>query len=249
MDDEVGHALAGRELDAGLEVLPAGVDAAVGDEADQVQAPARRFAARAQAARSASFSKKLPSATRVVDPGQVLLDDRAGAEVEVADLGVAHLPVGQADVAARGRQLRVRVALPERVEGRRLGERDRVARPGLGEAPAVEDDEREGATGSALGPSGRLMLALRRRSTRGGDDRGEVGGIEAGAADEGAVDLAAAEQLGRVAGLDRAAVEDPDRRSAASSLRELTRARTKPQASSACSGVAVRPVPIAQIGS
>ena len=38
---------------------------------------------------------------RVVDPRQVLLDDRAGAEVEVADLGVAHLPVRQADVAAR----------------------------------------------------------------------------------------------------------------------------------------------------
>ena len=30
---------------------------------------------------------------RVVDPGEVLLDDGAGAEVEVADLGVAHLAV------------------------------------------------------------------------------------------------------------------------------------------------------------
>ena len=34
---------------------------------------------------------------RLVDPQQVLLDDRARAEVEVPDLGVAHLPLGQAD--------------------------------------------------------------------------------------------------------------------------------------------------------
>ena len=80
---------------------------------------------------------------RVVDPGQVLLDDGAGAEVEVADLGVAHLPLGKADVAPLGRELGVGELRPEPVEDRRLGDRDRVAGAGLGDAPAVEDDQRD----------------------------------------------------------------------------------------------------------
>jgi hypothetical protein len=53
------------------------VDAAVGDEPDQVEPAARAVRARSQAAAGAGFSKKLPSAIGVVDPGQVLLDDRA----------------------------------------------------------------------------------------------------------------------------------------------------------------------------
>ena len=43
-----------------------------------------------------------PVGDRVVDAQQVLLDHGAGAEVEMADLRVAHLPVGQADRSARG---------------------------------------------------------------------------------------------------------------------------------------------------
>ena len=104
MDDQVGHALLRGELDQRLDVRPAGVDAAVGDEADQVQAPARARRAASQAATQRLVLEEGAVGDRVVDPRQVLLDDRAGAEVEVADLGVAHLPVGQPDVAARGRE-------------------------------------------------------------------------------------------------------------------------------------------------
>ena len=42
-----------------------------------------------------------------VDLHQVLVDDAAGADVEVAHLGVTHLSVGQTDILARGCQLRV----------------------------------------------------------------------------------------------------------------------------------------------
>ena len=146
---------------------------------------------------------------RVVDPRQVLLDDRPGAEVEVADLGVAHLPVGQADVAALGGELGVGEAAPEAVEDRRLGERDRVARAGLGQAPAVEDDERQ--RGDSARSTGRL------------DDRGEVGRVEAGAADQRAVDVGLSQQLGGVAGLDRAAVEDAHRIGVAAALAQQRR--------------------------
>ena len=136
VEDEVGDALLRGELDRRLDVLPAGVDAAVGDQAEQVQAPARAAAGALAGGEQRLVLEEAAVGDRVVDPGQVLLDDRAGAEVEVADLGVAHLAVGQADVAALGRELRVRVALPELVEDRRLGKRDRVAGPGLGAGPS-----------------------------------------------------------------------------------------------------------------
>ena len=64
-------------------------------------------------------------------------------------------------------------------------------------------------TGRADGPAGEppsALIGLRGR----GDDRQEVGGVEAGAADEEAVDVGQLDQLGGVVGLDRAAVEDAD---------------------------------------
>src|SRR6185312_16758513 len=77
----------------------------------------------------------------VVDARQVLTHDGAGAEVEVADLGVAHLPVRQSYRTAAGGELRVRIRGPQLVEDGRGGERDGVARAGRRKAPAVEHDE------------------------------------------------------------------------------------------------------------
>ena len=108
----------------------------------------------------------------------------------MADLGVAHLPVGKPDVAPAGRQRRVRVALPELVEDRASGERDRVAGPGLGQPPAVEDDQ--AATGPARDqPPPRRSSAASLRLARQLADREEVAGVERGAADEAAVDVRA----------------------------------------------------------
>ena len=82
-----------------------------------------------------------PVGHRIVDPGEVLAHDRAGAEVEVTDLGVAHLALGQPDGPAAGGQLRVRVGRPQRVEHRGAGEVHGVPGPRGGQAPAVEHDE------------------------------------------------------------------------------------------------------------
>ena len=70
-------------------------------------------------------------------------------------------------------------------------------------------DFREGTgCGATLGGSG----APPGSTARGGlDDRHELGGGQAGAADQGAVDVGHGEQLGGIVGLDRAAVEDADR--------------------------------------
>ncbi len=147
VEDDVGDPLLGGELDRRLDVLPARVDAAVGDQAEQVQAAARAAPGGVAGGEQRLVVEEAAVGDRVVDPGQVLLDDRPGAEVEVADLRVAHLALGQADVAPLGGELRVREALPEPVEDRRLGERDRVARPRRGEAPAVEDHQHQRGNG------------------------------------------------------------------------------------------------------
>src|SRR5215204_4295306 len=76
------------------------------------------------------------------------------------------------------------------------------------------------ASATALpGPSGARPSRRARRGRRPTpscarrdlDDRTEVAGVEARAADERAVDVREREQLGRVVGLERAAVEDPHR--------------------------------------
>src|SRR5919198_2502824 len=77
-----------------------------------------------------------------VHPLEVLVEDAPGADRQVADLGVSHLPFGQPDGLAGRLQRRVRVARPELVEDRRVGELDRVSWPRRRAAPAVEDDER-----------------------------------------------------------------------------------------------------------
>src|SRR5690606_25187329 len=82
VDDEVRDSLPGGQLDAGLDVLPARVDAAVGDEPDQMQ-PASRGGDGALAGGAQDLVlEEAPVGDRVVDPRQILLDDRSGAEVE-----------------------------------------------------------------------------------------------------------------------------------------------------------------------
>ena len=61
----------------------------------------------------------------------------------MTDLGVPHLPVGQADGGTRRGELRRREAAGEVVEDRGVREVDGVPRPRRRETPAVEDHERD----------------------------------------------------------------------------------------------------------
>ena len=103
--------------------------------------PSETSPSRCSRARRPAAPRAAPRSRRTSRPrsprrcAQVLLDDRARAQVEVADLGVAHLALGQPDGRAPGRQRRVRPALPELVEDRRVGQLDGVARAGLGASP------------------------------------------------------------------------------------------------------------------
>ncbi len=147
VEHEVRDAEFSREADERLDVGPAGVHAAVGHEPDQVDPLGAGEGATEDLIRA-----ELAVLDREVDPGEVLHDHRAGAEVEVADLGVAHLALGQADGAPARGQLGVRIALPERIEHRRGRERNRVPGPRLGDAPPIENDERRTGRRQCIGP-------------------------------------------------------------------------------------------------
>ena len=131
-----------------------------------------------------------------IDARQVLHHHRAGAEVHVSHLGVAHLPRRQTDGEPAGRQRRVRVAVPELVEDRRARERDCVARAVWRQSPAVQYHQTHDGAGGFVPPARptgmRAAVRIRRPSARRGDDRRERLGVEARPADQRAVDVRAA---------------------------------------------------------
>ena len=127
----------GAKLEQRLEVVDVRVDAAVRDEPEQVD-----VLARARRRRERLVLEQLAGLDRPVHAHEILVEDPARADRQVPDLGVAHLPLRQADGLARGDELRVREVAPQPVEDRRVGELDRVAGAGRRDSPAVEDDER-----------------------------------------------------------------------------------------------------------
>ena len=79
---------------------------------------------------------------RAVDAHQVLVEPSPGADRQMADLRVAHLPGRQARGLAGRIERRVREVAPEAVEDRRVRQLDGVAGTGRRATPPVEDDER-----------------------------------------------------------------------------------------------------------
>ena len=143
MEDQVRYAFLRGELDGRLEVFPARVDAPVRNQPDQVQATAGALDRPPAGTDQGLVVEEGSVGDRVVDPGEVLGNDRSGAEVEVTDLGVAHLSLGQTDIGPPGGQGGVGEGVPQSVEDRRFGEIDRVSGSGLGQPPSVEDDQRK----------------------------------------------------------------------------------------------------------
>src|SRR5690606_25116853 len=70
--------------------------------------------------------KKLLVSDRLRYPGQILIHGSSRADVEMADLGVAHLALRQADSLAMRSQRCVRIRVPVSVEIRLLRLRDRI---------------------------------------------------------------------------------------------------------------------------
>src|SRR5689334_10027489 len=154
--------------------------------------------ARSQAASRTSFSKKLPSATAS--------SIRARSCLTIAPAPRLRWPTSELPICPSGRPTSGPWA-ESCVWGYSLQRRSKtgveaseIALPGPGSAspqPSRMIKAREGT-------SGLIDLVCRV------DYCGEVLGVEAGAADQGAVDVGQREQLGGIGGLDRAAVEDAD---------------------------------------
>ena len=83
-----------RELEQRAEVVDVRVDAAVGDEPEQVDVPAALLRARNAPAKRRVL-EEVAALDRLVDPHEILVDHPARADGQVADLGVPHLPGGR----------------------------------------------------------------------------------------------------------------------------------------------------------
>ncbi len=112
--------------------------AAIAAQAHQVQAMRARVAHGFQ---EHGLLVELAGRDHHVQARDIHLNDTPGADVQVADLGVTHLPFGQADSRTRGFHQRVRVFAEQRVVIRLARERDGVAIHGRGKSPAVENGE------------------------------------------------------------------------------------------------------------
>ena len=121
------------------------VNAAGRHQAHQVTDAAALAQAVDQVAQRRRFAD-LAVGDRVGDALQGLLDDTAGPDVEVTDLGIAHLAGRQADILAGGSQQGVRTGLPQAVEGGRARLTDRVVGRLLAPAPAVQHGQHHRTT-------------------------------------------------------------------------------------------------------
>ena len=123
------HALSARKLEQRLQVVEMRVDAALRDEAEQVD-----VAAALPGALERGQERWVLVEGAVADGGvhalQILEEDPAGADRQVTDLGVAHLSGRQADRLAGGRERRVRVLAPEPVEDGRPASSTALPGPG-----------------------------------------------------------------------------------------------------------------------
>ncbi len=135
----------GEQAENSVHVVERAVHATVGDQAHQVQRPARAFR-RVEGFLDRRQSRKLAGIDRLGDAHDVHVDDPARAQGHVADLGVAHLTVGEPDGGSGGLELRARAARAQLREERRVRERRRVTRAAVTEAESVEHDEHDRTT-------------------------------------------------------------------------------------------------------
>src|SRR5215210_702167 len=213
------HAAAAGELEQRLEVVEVRVDAALRDEAEQVDG--RPSLARAlEGTGERPVREERAVANRRVQTLQVLEEDPSGADREMAHLRVAHLAGRQPDGLAGGREPRVRVLAPDAVEHRRPRELDRVSGTRRRAPPAVEDDERYEV-----------------------DAARQIAAKESGSSDAPPTSAPSIEDRERSSAAF-SGLTDPPYRTGRWSTPLMNAC-----ASSACSGVAVLPVPIAHTGS
>ena len=156
------HRLTGRK-----DVVDMAVDAAVRDDAHQMRGAAIGLH-RLDEGIDRGVREKAAVLDGQVDLAKVHRHDPARADIGVADLGIAHLPGRQPDIAPVGHKLGMGAVPHDPVEIRRIGQRDGIALGLFPQAPAVEDAENYGfRMGHGFLRSGARVL----KRCRGADNR------------------------------------------------------------------------------
>ena len=133
-----------RDAQQGIEMLLVRVDAAVRDQAEQMQL-ASAFARPLHGLHDGRVFLEFAGGDGHVDARDVHLHDAAGANVQMAHFAVAHLAVGQADKMFRRANERVGKLAQQLVVRGLAGQGDGVV-GGFGAiAPSVEDGQNERA--------------------------------------------------------------------------------------------------------
>jgi len=124
VDEEFrGAGLAG-DPEKGEEVIEVGMDTAVGNESDQVEALAG-------GGRDGFLQDTILGEGAIadceVDAGEFLINDPTGAKVQVADLRISHLTLRESDLEAAGLETAPWVDLVKTIMDRGFGEEGSVA--------------------------------------------------------------------------------------------------------------------------
>ena len=133
--------LAGGQLEQRQAVTDVGVHAAVGHKTHHMQGGLVRGDLAAGLDKHLVL-KDLAGLDGMVQAHELLHDHTTGSDVEVTDLGVAHLARRQADGLAGGLDGRPGILRHEGVEVGRGGEAHGVCLAGRGPSQAVHDDEK-----------------------------------------------------------------------------------------------------------
>ncbi len=137
------HPLSLGQLEKRAQVVDVRVNTPVGDEAEQMDVAAALSRAPERGSERAVLRERAVL-DREAHAREVLEQDPARPDREVPHLRVPHLSHWKPDRLTGGGERRVRIAIPQRVEGGRARELDGVSRPGRGDPPAVQDDEDDG---------------------------------------------------------------------------------------------------------
>src|SRR5690606_11319790 len=111
----IGDLLPSRQFQEGEQVVDMAVNPAVRQKAVEVQLASVLLHV-ADGSEEGFVFKKAPIPDRLRHPGQILVDDPAGADIEVTHFGVAHLSLRQADGLAAGPKKGVGIAGPVAVK-------------------------------------------------------------------------------------------------------------------------------------
>jgi hypothetical protein len=130
----LGHAQQGEK------VLQLGMNAAVADEAHQVELV---FAATLHPFKQQMLAKEISRGDHLIDARDVHLNHAAGAHIHVTDFAIAHLSFGQANERAGGMDQRVREFLHQAVVIRLTRERNGIALCFRTIAPAVKNGKND----------------------------------------------------------------------------------------------------------